>query len=199
MAVDLTPRQPAKAYGGEGGAYYEWSPAELPMLGVASIGAAKLALAAGGMSLPSYFESAKVAYVLQRVPKTNGEIPSFDEAFSDHRRLLDKLVLYGLVELTVNGDDNCQFWALSDQFYRTPEHRRFVRQQVVNQGFGGDADGRREVHGLGGVVDADVRRGEAAACHLPLAPQHTGCGARVRWLPPSAGGVARGRHRPGPA
>ncbi|XBH64822.1 hypothetical protein VPH35_118517 [Triticum aestivum] len=90
-----------------------------------------------------------------RVPKTNGEIPSFDEAFSDHRRLLDKLVLYGLVELTVNGDDNCQFWALSDQFYRTPEHRRFVRQQVVNQGFGGDADGRREVHGLGGVVDAD--------------------------------------------
>uniref|UniRef100_A0A453PS19 OTU domain-containing protein n=1 Tax=Aegilops tauschii subsp. strangulata TaxID=200361 RepID=A0A453PS19_AEGTS len=109
-----------------------------------------------------------------RVPKTNGEIPSFDEAFSDHRRLLDKLVLYGLVELTVNGDDNCQFWALSDQFYRTPEHRRFVRQQVVNQGFGGDADGRREVHGLGGVVDADVRRGEAAACHLPLAPQHTG-------------------------
>ena len=65
MAVDLTPRQPAKAYGGEGGAYYEWSPAELPMLGVASIGAAKLALAAGGMSLPSYFESAKVAYVLQ--------------------------------------------------------------------------------------------------------------------------------------
>uniref|UniRef100_A0ACD5ZQG4 Uncharacterized protein n=1 Tax=Avena sativa TaxID=4498 RepID=A0ACD5ZQG4_AVESA len=65
MAVDLTPRQPSKAYGGDGGAYYEWSPAELPMLGVASIGAAKLSLAAGGMSLPSYSDSAKVAYVLQ--------------------------------------------------------------------------------------------------------------------------------------
>ncbi|XP_044946706.1 uncharacterized protein LOC123395741 [Hordeum vulgare subsp. vulgare] len=65
MAVDLTPRQPAKAYRGEGGAYYEWSPAELPMPGVASIGAAKLSLAAGGMSLPSYSDSAKVAYVLQ--------------------------------------------------------------------------------------------------------------------------------------
>jgi hypothetical protein len=65
MAVDLTPRQPMKAYGGEGGAYYEWSPADLPMLGVASIGAAKLSLAAGGMSLPSYSDSAKVAYVLQ--------------------------------------------------------------------------------------------------------------------------------------
>jgi hypothetical protein len=67
MAVDLTPRQPTKAYGGEGGAYYEWSPAELPMLGVASIGAAKLSLAAGGMSLPSYSDSAKVAYVLQGI------------------------------------------------------------------------------------------------------------------------------------
>lgn len=64
-AVDLTPRQPRKAYGGEGGAYYEWSPADLPMLGVASIGAAKLSLAAGGLSLPSYSDSAKVAYVLQ--------------------------------------------------------------------------------------------------------------------------------------
>uniref|UniRef100_A0A453MJU4 OTU domain-containing protein n=1 Tax=Aegilops tauschii subsp. strangulata TaxID=200361 RepID=A0A453MJU4_AEGTS len=61
------------------------------------------------------------------------DIPSFDEAFSDHRRLLDRLVLYGLVELKVNGDGNCQFRALSDQFYRTPEHHRFVRQQVVNQ------------------------------------------------------------------
>uniref|UniRef100_A0ACD5W344 Uncharacterized protein n=1 Tax=Avena sativa TaxID=4498 RepID=A0ACD5W344_AVESA len=65
MAVDLTPKQPTKSYGGDGGAYYEWSPAELPMLGVTSIGAAKLSLAAGGMSLPSYSDSAKVAYVLQ--------------------------------------------------------------------------------------------------------------------------------------
>ncbi|XP_037482527.1 uncharacterized protein LOC119361415 [Triticum dicoccoides] len=127
----------------------------------------------------------------------------------DNRRLLDKLVLYGLVELKVNGDGNCQFRALSDQFYRTPEHHRFVRQQVVNQhsrmykkqsasvharapkkGSGGYADDRREVHGLDGVVVADVWRGEVAAHHLPLAPQHTGCGARVRWLPPSAGGMA---------
>jgi hypothetical protein len=67
MAVDLTPRQPTKAYGGDGGSYYEWSPADLPMLGVASIGAAKLSLTAGGMSLPSYSDSAKVAYVLQGI------------------------------------------------------------------------------------------------------------------------------------
>ncbi|XP_062213899.1 OVARIAN TUMOR DOMAIN-containing deubiquitinating enzyme 12-like isoform X2 [Phragmites australis] len=67
------------------------------------------------------------------VPKTNGEIPSVDEAISDHQRLLDRLMLYDLAELKIKGDGNCQFRALSDQFYRTPEHHRFVRQQVVNQ------------------------------------------------------------------
>ncbi|XP_073352308.1 31 kDa ribonucleoprotein, chloroplastic-like [Aegilops tauschii subsp. strangulata] len=53
-------------------------------------------------------------------------------------------------------------------------------EQFNGYGSGGDADCRREVRGLDGVVAADVRRGEAAARHLPLAPQHTGCGARVR-------------------
>ncbi|GJN33679.1 hypothetical protein PR202_gb22300 [Eleusine coracana subsp. coracana] len=65
MSMDLSPKLPAKAYGGDGGSYYDWSPADLPMLGVASIGAAKLHLAAGGLALPSYSDSAKVAYVLQ--------------------------------------------------------------------------------------------------------------------------------------
>ncbi|KAL9245840.1 hypothetical protein vseg_019444 [Gypsophila vaccaria] len=67
------------------------------------------------------------------VPRINGEIPSMDEAISDHQRLLDRLQLYELVERKVQGDGNCQFRALSDQFYRTPEHHKFVRQQVVNQ------------------------------------------------------------------
>ncbi|XP_074304763.1 OVARIAN TUMOR DOMAIN-containing deubiquitinating enzyme 12-like [Silene latifolia] len=67
------------------------------------------------------------------VPRINGEIPSMDEATSDHQRLLDRLQLYELVERKVQGDGNCQFRALSDQFYRTPEHHKFVRQQVVNQ------------------------------------------------------------------
>ncbi|OMO67396.1 Ovarian tumor, otubain [Corchorus capsularis] len=67
------------------------------------------------------------------VPKINGEIPSVDEATLDHQRLLERLQVYNLVELKVEGDGNCQFRALSDQFYRTPEHHEFVRQQVVNQ------------------------------------------------------------------
>ncbi|KAL5217407.1 hypothetical protein ABZP36_018091 [Zizania latifolia] len=75
---------------------------------------------------------------IPHVPKTNGEIPSVDEAFSDHQRLANRcialeLVLYDLVELKVKGDGNCQFRALSDQFYRTTEHHRFVRQQIVKQ------------------------------------------------------------------
>ncbi|VAH70186.1 unnamed protein product [Triticum turgidum subsp. durum] len=65
MSMDLSPKKPAKAYGSDGGAYYDWSPADLPMLGAASIGAAKLHLSSGGLALPSYSDSAKVAYVLQ--------------------------------------------------------------------------------------------------------------------------------------
>ncbi|KAG8471449.1 hypothetical protein CXB51_036896 [Gossypium anomalum] len=65
--------------------------------------------------------------------RINGEIPSVDEATLDHQRLLERLQVYNLVELKVEGDGNCQFRALSDQFYRSPEHHEFLRQQVVNQ------------------------------------------------------------------
>ncbi|XP_044462072.1 OVARIAN TUMOR DOMAIN-containing deubiquitinating enzyme 9-like isoform X2 [Mangifera indica] len=67
------------------------------------------------------------------VPKINGEIPSADEEISDHQRLLDRLQLYGLIENKVKGDGNCQFRSLSDQLYRSPEHHKFVREQIINQ------------------------------------------------------------------
>ncbi|KAL7148257.1 hypothetical protein ABFS83_06G166000 [Erythranthe nasuta] len=67
------------------------------------------------------------------VPKINGEIPSVDEATSDHQRLLDRLQLYDLVELKISGDGNCQFRSLSDQIYRSSNHHKFVREQIVNQ------------------------------------------------------------------
>ncbi|KAI4300299.1 hypothetical protein L6164_033691 [Bauhinia variegata] len=70
---------------------------------------------------------------IPHVPRINGEIPSVDEATSDHQRLLDRLQLYDFLEHKVPGDGNCQFRALSDQFYLTPEHHKFVRRQVVNQ------------------------------------------------------------------
>ncbi|KAM7266980.1 hypothetical protein ACFE04_009146 [Oxalis oulophora] len=67
------------------------------------------------------------------VPKINGQIPTADEEVSDHQRLLDRLMLYELVENKVQGDGNCQFRALSDQLYRTSDHHRFVREQLVKQ------------------------------------------------------------------
>ncbi|XP_027934479.1 OTU domain-containing protein DDB_G0284757-like [Vigna unguiculata] len=70
---------------------------------------------------------------IPHVPKINGEIPSIDEATSDHQRLLDRLQLYDFVEHTVQGDGNCQFRALSDQLFNTPDHHNTVRQEVVNQ------------------------------------------------------------------
>lgn len=70
---------------------------------------------------------------IPHVPKTNGDIPSADEAKSDHQRLMDRLEVYDLVELKVSGDGNCQFRSLSDQIYRSTEHHKFVREQVVKQ------------------------------------------------------------------
>ncbi|GAV62632.1 OTU domain-containing protein [Cephalotus follicularis] len=67
------------------------------------------------------------------IPRINGEIPSVDEATLDHQRLLDRLQVYDLVECKVQGDGNCQFRALSHQFYRSPEHHEFVRQEILNQ------------------------------------------------------------------
>ncbi|KAI4351452.1 hypothetical protein L6164_005821 [Bauhinia variegata] len=67
------------------------------------------------------------------VPKTNEKLPSYDEEISDHQRLLDRLQLYDLIEHKVAGDGNCQFRALSDQLYRSPEHHKFVRDEIVQQ------------------------------------------------------------------
>jgi len=70
---------------------------------------------------------------IKHVPKINGSIPTYDDASADHRRLLDRMDLYGLIEQKIKGDGNCQFRALSDQLYRTPEHHKFVRKSVVTQ------------------------------------------------------------------
>ncbi|KAL5546145.1 hypothetical protein UlMin_005832 [Ulmus minor] len=70
---------------------------------------------------------------IPHVPRINGEIPSIDEATTDHERLLNRLQAYDLTENKVQGDGNCQFRALSDQLYGTPEHHKRVRHEIVNQ------------------------------------------------------------------
>ncbi|XP_058099019.1 glutelin type-D 1-like [Magnolia sinica] len=75
MDIDLSPKQAKKSYGGDGGSYYSWASSDLPMLAEAKIGAAKLALEKRGLALPSYADSAKVAYVLQGNGKAGIVLP----------------------------------------------------------------------------------------------------------------------------
>jgi hypothetical protein len=51
----------------------------------------------------------------------------------DHDVLLARLDAFGLREKVVSGDGNCQFRALSDQLFRTPEFYEEVRKNVVGQ------------------------------------------------------------------
>lgn len=46
-------------------------------------------------------------YCAQHVPRINGDIPSVDEATSDHQRLLDRYFLYPLVGLDIELEFRC--------------------------------------------------------------------------------------------
>lgn len=66
-------------------------------------------------------------------PRVNGEIPDINKATFDHERLSERLTTYGLAELQVEGDGNCQFRALADQLFRNPDYHKHVRKEVVKQ------------------------------------------------------------------
>lgn len=70
---------------------------------------------------------------IPHTPRINGEIPDVDDATLDHERLLERLATYGLAELQVEGDGNCQFRALADQLFRNPDYHKHVRKAVVKQ------------------------------------------------------------------
>ncbi|XP_058102672.1 OVARIAN TUMOR DOMAIN-containing deubiquitinating enzyme 12 [Magnolia sinica] len=70
---------------------------------------------------------------IPHVPKINSYIPNLSDASLDHQRLLQRLHVYGLYEVKVSGDGNCQFRALSDQMYKSPEHHKYVRKEIVKQ------------------------------------------------------------------
>ncbi|KAK9117768.1 hypothetical protein Sjap_016715 [Stephania japonica] len=67
------------------------------------------------------------------IPRINSFIPKLSDASLDYQRLLQRLNVYGLYEVKVSGDGNCQFRALSDQMYRSPEHHKHVRKEIVKQ------------------------------------------------------------------
>ncbi|KAK4477285.1 hypothetical protein RD792_016499 [Penstemon davidsonii] len=67
------------------------------------------------------------------VPRINSYFPTLSDSSLDYQRLLQRLNVYGLYEVKVSGDGNCQFRALSDQIYRSPEYHKHVRKEVVKQ------------------------------------------------------------------
>eukprot|EP00250_Pteridium_aquilinum_P004496 c14696_g1_i1 orf=216-938(+) len=70
---------------------------------------------------------------IPHIPRINRSIPTYTDAESDHQRLLERLYEYGLEERKMSGDGNCQFRAISDQLYRTPEKHKYVRKHVIYQ------------------------------------------------------------------
>lgn len=67
------------------------------------------------------------------IPRINYYIPNLSDANLDHHRLLQRLNVYGLYEVQVSGDGNCQFRAISDQMYNSPEYHQHVRKEIVKQ------------------------------------------------------------------
>ncbi|KAF3667073.1 hypothetical protein BC332_18638 [Capsicum chinense] len=70
---------------------------------------------------------------IPHTPRVIGEIPDPNDATLDHGRLCSRLATYGLTEMQIEGDGNCQFRALSDQLYHNPEYHKLVRKEVVKQ------------------------------------------------------------------
>ncbi|GAA0138751.1 cysteine protease [Lithospermum erythrorhizon] len=70
---------------------------------------------------------------IAHVPRINSFIPNINDASLDHLPLLQRLNIYGLYEVKVSGDGNCQFRALSDQIYRSAEYHKYVRKEIVRQ------------------------------------------------------------------
>lgn len=70
---------------------------------------------------------------IPHTPRVIGDIPDANDATLDHERLAQRLETYGLAELQIEGDGNCQFRALADQLYQDQDYHKFVRKQVMKQ------------------------------------------------------------------
>ncbi|KAH8485972.1 hypothetical protein POPTR_016G019700v4 [Populus trichocarpa] len=70
---------------------------------------------------------------IPHTPRVNGEIPDVNDATLDHERLSERLATYGLEELKMEGDGNCQFRALADQLFRSPDYHKHARKQIIKQ------------------------------------------------------------------
>lgn len=79
--------------------------------------------------------SKKLAHLdsIPHAPRIITEVPNPNDASLDHDRLSTRLAQYGLAELQIEGDGNCQFRALADQLFRHPDYHKHVRKEVCRQ------------------------------------------------------------------
>ncbi|CAN7046944.1 unnamed protein product [Brassica oleracea var. botrytis] len=70
---------------------------------------------------------------IPHTPRVNNQIPDLNDATLDHELLSVRLATYGLAELQMEGDGNCQFRALADQLFRNPDYHKHVRKHIVKQ------------------------------------------------------------------
>ncbi|XP_022550839.2 OVARIAN TUMOR DOMAIN-containing deubiquitinating enzyme 11 isoform X1 [Brassica napus] len=70
---------------------------------------------------------------IPHTPRINTKIPDINDATLDHDLLSVRLATYGLAELQMQGDGNCQFRALADQLFGNPDYHKHVRKHIVKQ------------------------------------------------------------------
>ncbi|KAF8086022.1 hypothetical protein N665_0639s0031 [Sinapis alba] len=70
---------------------------------------------------------------IPHTPRVNSKIPDINDATLDHELLSVRLATYGLAELQMEGDGNCQFRALADQLFGNPDYHKHVRKHIVKQ------------------------------------------------------------------
>ena len=70
---------------------------------------------------------------MDHTPRVVENFPSKEAAALDYMNLTDRLKHYGLREKKVRGDGNCQFRALSDQLFGTPDRYVEVRRMAIGQ------------------------------------------------------------------
>ncbi|CAA0808432.1 Cysteine proteinases superfamily protein [Striga hermonthica] len=70
---------------------------------------------------------------IPHTPRVIGSIPDANDATLDHERLAQRLATYGLAEMQIEGDGNCQFRALSDQLFQKQDYHKYVRKEVIKQ------------------------------------------------------------------
>ncbi|GFQ07731.1 otu domain-containing protein ddb_g0284757 [Phtheirospermum japonicum] len=70
---------------------------------------------------------------IPHTPRVIGDIPDPNDATLDHERLAQRFSTYGLAEMQIEGDGNCQFRAISDQLFQNQDYHKYVRKEVIKQ------------------------------------------------------------------